>query len=369
MAEVERFRVLAAMSGGVDSAVAAALLVRAGHEVAGVTLRLHGQDSAGRGCCSLEAIEAARRAARRMGIRHHVFDMRAAFERAVIAPFAAEYARGRTPNPCIECNRRIKFAALLDRARLLGYSHVATGHYARIERGAAGWRLLRARDAAKDQTYALYAMTQDQLGATLFPVGDLAAKSETRRLAAELDLGVAETPDSQEICFVGPEGYAAQLDGVALAPGPIEHVDGRTLGRHDGIGRYTPGQRRRLPASSQGPLFVVRIEPERRAVIVGPAAATLAAGCRVEDVSWIAGAPPPLPLAASVRIRYNATDVPGALFAEGAGVRCVFDRPQRATTPGQAAVFSMGDEVLGGGTIAQALGLEAEDADGREGLG
>lgn len=350
------------MSGGVDSAVAAALLKEQGYDVVGVTLQIWQErpnQSRSGGCCSLGAVEDARRAAARIGIPHYVLNFREQFQNEVIRRFVAEYAQGRTPNPCVECNRRIKFRELLQQARRFGARYLATGHYARIVRDADTGRveLHRAHDRAKDQSYALYMLTEAELESVLFPIGELASKSATRRIAAELGLPMAAKADSQEICFVPEEGYAAFVRDRApdaCRPGPIVDTSGRTLGRHEGLAFYTIGQRRRLPASNRGPLYVVALEAATNTVVVGEDRDLYVRRFAVEDVTWVnervCNA-----LAVSVQIRYNAHAEPARLFCRDFWVECEFEEPQRAVTPGQAAVFYSGDRVLGGGTIGRIL--------------
>lgn len=355
--------VVVALSGGVDSAVAAALLQRDGYEVIAITLqiweeRAH-QDKSG-GCCSLDAVEDARRAATRLGIPHYVIDAREAFARSVVEPFVREYAAGRTPNPCVECNRTIKFEYMLERAMRLGASRLATGHYARITTGSDGVHRLRcAAAAAKDQSYVLYMLDQEQLARLCFPLGELPSKAQTREIALELGLAVANKPDSQEICFVDSSGYGALMQARApdaMRPGPIIDLAGKVLGRHSGLANYTIGQRRRLPAGSSGPIYVVRLDTDANTLVVGPDEALYSMGLEAADVHWIADRPA-RSLAVLARIRYNAPAVPATVTPDpsGAGVRCRFDQPQRAVTPGQVAVFYRGDEVLGGGTITRPL--------------
>ncbi|MBX5465647.1 MAG: tRNA 2-thiouridine(34) synthase MnmA, partial [Clostridia bacterium] len=274
-------RVVAAMSGGVDSSVAAALLVRQGYEVIGVTMQIwQARDPAEEarlgGCCSLGAVADARRVAELLGIPYYVLNLQEAFRRAVIDDFVREYARGRTPNPCIVCNREIKFAALLERARELGAEYVASGHYARAgwDAGRGRWVLRRGRDARKDQSYVLYPLEQEQLAHVLFPLGGM-EKAETRRLAAELGLPVAAKPESQEICFVRDGDYAAFLEGEIpdrFRPGPIVDRRGRLLGTHRGLPRYTVGQRRGLGVAAREPLYVLEVDAERNRLVVGTAA-------------------------------------------------------------------------------------------------
>ncbi|MBE3590329.1 MAG: tRNA 2-thiouridine(34) synthase MnmA [Firmicutes bacterium] len=357
--------VVAAMSGGVDSSVAAALLKEQGYEVIGVTMNLWPEDEPGvvqerGGCCGLGAVFDARAVADRLGIPYYVLNFRDVFEEQVIDRFAADYARGRTPNPCLLCNRYIKFEALLKKARQMGADYVATGHYARVDRDplTGRYRLRRAVDARKDQSYALYALTQDQLAQTLLPLGAF-TKPEVRRMAAERGLFVATKPDSQEICFVASGRYTEVVQARApegMRPGPILDLDGREIGRHPGLAAFTVGQRRGLGLQGGRPLYVVALDPERNAVIVGPEEALESEGLLAEDVHWIAGAPPEEPRRVQAKIRYQGRLVPGVVQAEPGGrARLDFDEPARAVTPGQAVVFYDGDEVLGGGTIVSAL--------------
>ncbi|MFQ6133463.1 MAG: tRNA 2-thiouridine(34) synthase MnmA [Armatimonadota bacterium] len=353
--------VIVAMSGGVDSSVAAALLHQQGYRVIGVTMQIWPRTEAGGnaapagGCCSAQAAQDARAVARRLGVPHHVFNLREAFEQTVIADFVSEYARGRTPNPCIRCNELVKFGELRRRASALGAQYVATGHYARIECDGAGgrFRLRRGVDPEKDQSYALYSMTQAQLAGTLMPLGGL-TKGEVRELARQLGLPVAAKADSQEICFVTDDDYRrliAQRQPQALRPGPILDREGNVLGQHAGTAGFTIGQRRGLGIGGGRRLYVVDIDPERNALIVGPAEDLLAQGCLVEAVNWVATDAPQEPLRAEVALRYRSRPVP-ALLEPGQGVvEVAFERPAGAVAPGQAAVFYRGDEVLGGGTI------------------
>ncbi len=362
--------VVAAMSGGVDSAVTAALLKQEGYEVIGITLQIwqeHAEQGKYGGCCSLGAVEDARRAANRIGIPHYVLNFRDYFADKVIDKFVSEYSRGRTPNPCVECNRSVKFDELLRQAESLGADYLATGHYARIRRNESTGRheLLRARDPDKDQSYALYTLTQYQLARTLMPLGHLGSKLETRRIARELGIGVASKPDSQEICFVPREGYVSFLSekapGVART-GKVVDLEGRELGEHPGVAFYTIGQRKRLPSSASGPLFVVSLDAETNTVVVGRDEDLYASRLLAANCVWSAlenGPPQDAPLAAYTKIRYNGVASRGQLSCgDTPDSACVlFDQPQRAITPGQAAVFygGEGDEVeqvvLGGGTI------------------
>jgi tRNA-specific 2-thiouridylase len=355
-------KVAVAMSGGVDSAVAAALLIEQGHDVIGLTMNLWPAwlpepEGNARACCGLSAIEDARNAARRMGIRHYVLNLREEFEREVIDYFCDEYTRGRTPNPCIACNQAVKFRILLARAEALGCGVLATGHYARIATdGASGrWLLLRAADRRKDQSYLLYALTQDQLARLRFPVGTH-LKGEVRSLARRWDLPVADKPDSQEICFV-PIGRYGDLVAArcpeAFSPGPIRDRAGEVVGTHTGIARYTVGQRRGLGLSFSAPQYVLEIDARRNTLVVGGQEDLLRRRLGLGTVNWIV--PTPLPAAATVRVRHAAPDVPAVLHADGADrVRVEFCEPQRAAAPGQAVAFYDGDRVLGGGIIEDA---------------
>jgi tRNA-uridine 2-sulfurtransferase len=349
-------RIVVGLSGGVDSSVAAALLVEQGYEVIGVTLHLAGSGSR---CCSLEDADDARRVAERLGIRFYVVNQQEAFRRDVIEPFADAYLAGETPLPCVACNRGFKFGTLRARARALGAEAVATGHYARIAVDpATGERhLLRARDAAKDQSYFLFDLAQEQLADARFPLGEL-TKDEVRARARALGLATADKPESQEICFVPDGDYARVVEALRpdAAPGAGDIVDGegRVLGRHGGIHRFTVGQRRGLGLSSAERLYVRSLDAPRNRVVVGTDAELAVRGARLRGVRWI-GARPEGSVTAAVRIRHRH---PGAVArieagADG-GADVWFDAPVAAVAPGQAAVFYAGDRVLGGGWIAAA---------------
>ena len=352
-------RVIVGMSGGVDSSVTAALLKNAGHDVIGVTLNVWPdlpnmpeiqRDDA---CCALGAVEDARRVADKLDIPYYVLNFREVFEDRVIKNFVQNYANGRTPNPCIRCNQFIKFDALLVKARQLGAEYVATGHYARIERGASN-RLRKAQDLSKDQSYVLYVMSQDRLAAAMMPLGEL-TKTETRQMARDFGLSVANKPESQDICFVPFKRYTEFIELYApevLQPGPIVNREGVVLGEHRGIAMHTVGQRRGLgiaagavhPREAQrsaGPMFVTRLEPETNTVVVGGMDELLKSSCVLEDVNWICGEPPVEPLKAMAKARYRSQEVACTAYRDSDDLKVDFDEPQRAITPGQALVESL----------------------------
>ena len=366
-------RILVAMSGGVDSAVAAAILHREGYDVVGVTLRLYTEQDPSalrskRACCGVEDVADARAAAQRIGIPHYVLNMEREFERDVIEVFASAYRNGRTPNPCLECNDRVKFRTLLDRADALGFDLLATGHYARIrerpagEDGAGGaFSLHAAADETKDQSYVLYTLGQEQLRRIRFPLGDL-PKPETRRIAAELELGVADKPDSADICFVPGGDYRELLRarGDSSRGGEIVDADGSTLRRHEGVAAFTVGQRRGLGIATGERRYVTEIDAAAGTVRVGTADDLLAHGVEASDPRWVREAPRPgEPLLA--RIRAHGPLVPARLTAlDSAGFHSAFAEPVRAAAPGQAIVLyrpdgEHGHEVAGGGTIERGL--------------
>jgi tRNA-specific 2-thiouridylase len=352
-------RIVVAMSGGVDSSVAAALLKEAGHEAIGVSMQLYDQrGEAGVSfgtCCTLDDLYDARRVARAIGIPHYIVNFEREFNDEVVSDFVREYVAGRTPIPCVHCNSDLKFATLLERAEGFGAERVATGHYARLHREPDGRvRLLRGRDAAKDQSYFLFSLTQSQLARAEFPVGEL-RKDDVRAHARRLGLAVSEKKDSYEICFVPDNDYAAFVERHApgaLAPGVVTDRTGHVLGRHEGTHRFTIGQRKGLGLSSRIPLYVVDIRPEERAVVVGPRESLERSSMSASKVNWIAGEPPAEAIRADVQIRYRHRAAPATIVPlAGARVRVDFDQPQPAITPGQATVFYVGDEVVGGGWI------------------
>jgi tRNA-uridine 2-sulfurtransferase len=359
-----RLKVLAAMSGGVDSAVAAALMAEAGHELTGVTLKLwcYGTSPVSpRACCTLDAIDDARAVARRMGFPHYVVDAEEVFRERVLQPFLDAYAGGRTPYPCALCNQHLKFGDLVKRMELTGADRLATGHYARVERladGATG--LYRAADAAKDQSYALAFVPVDALEKTEFPLGGL-TKEAVRGHAERLGLSVWDKPESQDLCFVPDGDYAGFMvdrlgERRGTRPGPIQDAAGRRLGTHQGIIRYTVGQRRGLGIAAPEPLYVLAVEPARDAVIVGPKRALESEGLVTEPFHWLIPGPIAPGRAVEAKIRYHHAPAVARVFPrEDGGLEVRFDQPQSAVTPGQSCVLYEGDRVLGGAPIAHPL--------------
>ena len=355
-------RIVVGMSGGVDSSVAAALLVEAGHDLVGVTMRVWGRQESDKpvsrfgSCCGSEAVDDARHVAQALGIPYYLLNMAAEFDRAVISPFAESYRRGRTPVPCVACNTDLKFGSLLARARAWDAATVATGHYARVTHDceAGRWRLLRARDLRKDQSDFLWPLTQAQLAAARFPIGDL-TKDEVREHARRLGLRTAEKPESQEICFV-PGGdyrdYLRRRDPGTFRPGVILDRNGRRLGRHAGVAGFTIGQRKGLGLTSKTALYVIDLDADSGRVVVGSATDLERDRLEVGHVNFIAGAAPPGLLRVNARIRHNHEPAAATVRSIEAGrAEVLFDEPQRAITPGQSCVWYRGDEVVGGGVI------------------
>ncbi len=345
------------MSGGVDSAVAAALLHQQGYDVVGVTLRLYTEpdDTAlrsGRTCCGIEDVADARAAAQQIGIPHYVLNMEEEFEQHVISAFVDSYQQGRTPNPCLNCNQYVKFSTLLDRAMAMGVDRLATGHYARIEPDGETHRLYRAVDEAKDQSYVLYTLDQDALSRTMFPLGGL-TKAETREVARTAGLPLAEKPDSVDICFVPGGDYRKLLAsrGVQGAPGEIEREDGSVAGAHGGIERFTVGQRRGLPSTGTERQFVTGIDATRNVVVIGDEGSLYRRRTTISAPHWVVE-PPALGEPLHARVRYHAEDAAAsvvALYNDSAVIE--FSDRVRAPAPGQALVLYRDDEVVGGGTI------------------
>ena len=353
-------RVVVAMSGGVDSSAAAALLVDAGYDVVGITLQLydHGAAVGKKGaCCAGQDIRDARAVADRLGIPHYVLDYEQRFKADVIDAFADAYARGETPIPCVDCNRTVKFRDLVATARELGAAALATGHYVRRTIGARGAELRRAADPARDQSYFLFATTRPQLELLRFPLGDM-PKDETRAIAHRFGLKVAAKPDSQDICFVPGGSYARVVEKLrpgAAEPGDIVHVDGTVLGRHEGIIHFTIGQRRGLGVGAGEPLYVVRLEPAQHRVVVGPRDALARDRVQVRDVNWLGDQPAEAGEAVEVKLRSTSALVPASLHAmPGGRAEVRLARPEYGVAPGQACVFYRSDRVLGGGWITGA---------------
>ena len=347
------------MSGGVDSSAAAFLTQQAGYACIGCTMKLYENDDAGisreNSCCALDDIADARAVAYRLGMPYYVFNFTEEFRRAVIGKFCGSYLRGETPNPCIDCNRYLKFGALMERAAVLGCGKLVTGHYAQVVRDGDGWALRKGADASKDQSYVLYTLTQAQLSHLLLPLGGM-TKVAVRELAEAQGFVNARKHDSQDICFVPDGDYARVIalhTGVTPAPGDFTDPAGNVIGRHAGITHYTVGQRRGLGLALGHPAYVCGLDVPQNRVIIGTKDDLMHRRCTVRDVNWISGRIPEQPLRCCAKIRYRHTEQPALLTFTGAdAAELCFDAPQRAMTAGQAAVFYDGDTVLGGGVIA-----------------
>jgi tRNA-specific 2-thiouridylase len=356
-------RVVVAMSGGVDSSVAAYLLAEQGYEVIGVTMRLFAvtdENAArlNRSCCSIEDVDDARDVCRAIGAKHYFMNFEKEFKKYVVDYFVSEYERGRTPHPCLACNDKLKFEFLLRRAKFMDADFVATGHYARIEQHGDEWHLKRGVDPSKDQSYVLFTLGQEQLSQLLLPIGEF-DKDEIRRIAFEGGLPVADKPDSQDICFIPSGDYKAFVEPrlTIVTPGDIVDSEGTVLAQHDGVHRFTVGQRKGLPlpGGSPRPIFVTDIDPDEGRVTVGYAEELLRHRLAAGGVKWVSGIAPKDAVRVEARIRYHGTDIPAIVRPEGEGAVVEFESPQRAITPGQAVVFYDGDRVLGGGMIDRAL--------------
>ncbi len=345
-------RVAVAMSGGVDSSLATALLKEAGYEVIGITMQIWPSDKqAFGGCCGLEAIEDAKKVAYKLGIPHYVVNFRDIFAQKVIADFCLEYSLGKTPNPCIRCNQYIKFDALLKKAKELDCSFIATGHYARIEQSPNGYHLLKAVDLTKDQSYFLYTLGQSELQHLLLPIGNL-HKVEVRRLAAEMGLPTATRRESQDICFIPDNDYRSFIAKHSpLKSGDIVDTNGKVLGRHSGLAQYTVGQRQGLGLTSNKRLYVIRLDTANNRLVVGTRDQLLSNRLFVSKLSWVSGEAPEELANITAKIRYRSPEATAKLHLNDGVAEVNFQQPQRAITPGQAIVFYQGNAVLGGGII------------------
>lgn len=355
-------KVLVGMSGGVDSSMAAALLAEQGYDVVGITLKLYDYaeldfEPPDGGCCSLELINDARSVCDKLGIAHYVVDMRDSFRKNVIDNFIDSYSRGRTPNPCVNCNRFVKWGEMLHTADKLGCEYIATGHYARIERIGGQPHLLKARDSKKDQSYALWGIGKEALARTLLPIGEF-TKAEIRKKAALLGFRNADRPDSQEICFVPKGNYAEivhknrRLSDDSLRPGPIYDTSGKRIGEHRGYAYYTIGQRKGFGISAGKPLYVTRINPVDRSIVVGTNDDLLSRRFSIIDINLLSNN---LPETVTVKIRYRHQGSPAHIELSNDVAVITFIEPERAITPGQSAVFYDGDRVLGGGIIDEVM--------------
>jgi len=358
---MEKKKVMLGMSGGVDSSVAAACLLEKGYDVIGVTMQIWPDKDEERqknegGCCSLSAVDDARGVAHMLGIPYYVMNFKKVFEDKVIKYFINEYLEGRTPNPCIACNRHVKFNEMLNKAVSMGIDFIATGHYAKIEydEGKKRYLLKKSITAAKDQTYALYTMTQEQLSRTLMPIGEY-TKDHVRKMAEDMKLLVASKPDSQEICFVEDNDYGrfiSENSNAKIMPGNFVDTNGKVLGRHKGIVHYTVGQRKGLGIALGKPMFVLRIDVEKNNVVLGDEKEVFSDTLIASDLNFISIDKLEADMRVYAKIRYSAKEAPASIIPlEDGKVKVVFDTPQRAITPGQAVVFYDGDVVVGGGVI------------------
>jgi tRNA-specific 2-thiouridylase len=351
--------VVIAMSGGVDSSMAAALLIEQGYQVVGIMLRLWAEadySSGANRCCTPEAVDDAQAVAQALGIPFYLRDYRATFKAHVVDYFVASYVQGLTPNPCLACNQHIRFGRLLAEAQAMGASYLATGHYARIQRAGGRYQLLRGIDPARDQSYVLYMLTQEALAHVLFPLGDY-TKKEVRDMARARGLPVAEKGESQDLCFVAKGDYREFLERVApetIRPGPILDSAGHLLGRHRGLAHYTIGQRHGLGIAAPEPLYVLEMDTAHNTLLIGPAGELGQEELLATEVSYISGLPPESPVSITARIRYKAQEAPATLdLLNGQQALVSFARPQRDITPGQGVVFYQGEAVLGGGIISR----------------
>ena len=337
-------RIAVAMSGGIDSSVAAALLKNQGYQVFGITMFLYSKDNE-------KPLEQVKQAAERLSIPHHSIDLRRHFQKQVIKPFCNEYSQGRTPNPCIACNQHIKFGLLLNKARKMGADYLATGHYARVEPGPNGYRLLKGIDHGKDQSYFLYTLGQEQLQCLLLPIGKL-YKNQVRRIARELELADAAGHESQDICFIPDNDYRSFVAGhVSCQPGDIIDTNGKVLGKHNGLAHYTVGQRQGLGLASNRRLYVLKLDAKNNRLVVGNHSQLLSNRLIASRLNWISGTTPQDGAGITARVRSKSPEVTASLHLNQDTAEVCFSQPQWSISPGQAVVFYQGEAVLGGGTI------------------
>jgi tRNA-specific 2-thiouridylase len=354
-------RVAVAMSGGVDSSVAAALLLKEGYDVIGVTHQTWVNNNSDRfgGCCGLEAIDSARSVAAKLNIPYYVLDLRADFNNTVIKDFCDVYSRGRTPNPCVACNHYLRFGIFLEKVLNMGVDYLATGHYARIGNSPDGFQLLKGIDATKDQSYFLYNLGQNELEHILFPVGNY-TKAEIRKIASEMKLPSAKRQDSQDICFIDDGDYRSFINNrVSLDPGDIIDSKRNVIGKHNGLALYTIGQRHGLGINSNETLYVTKLDSYNNRVVVGGKEQLLGRKLQAGQLSWVSGKPPDEPMAVKAKIRYKATESDATVTYSYGLAEVVFKDPQTAITPGQSVVFYQGEAVLGGGIIEETIDTDA----------